>query len=174
MCYYQYKKNTMRAGYAERSIKQLWPNVEYIINIVFITLLLVECEVTDEKFWNTLTKRITANAIKDIKKCADESMWLFCNMFFPTCKHDGKTNQWRYIPPCRESCRSFLNTKHCIPFFKFAIFVWDKIVIACPNVAEHNEVNNCSVYPRSGSKECQYRIFGKPDFVNFTCYNLRF
>ena len=43
----------------------------------------------------------------------------------------------------------------------FAYFAWDKIGRVCPEIIEKNGIINCSVYPKSGSRECMYNIVGK-------------
>lgn len=135
---------------------------------IFIVLLVVKCEAVDEDFLNKFLPRITVKLIEDIKNCVEESKWLICNHYFPKCMYDTIANQWRYIPVCQESCHSFLSTKHCLPIMNFLSFVWKRIGITCPKVPENNEFPvNCSVYPKSGFKECQYHIFGKFIFLCF-------
>lgn len=110
---------------------------------------------------NTLTAPVKAYQIKDVIKCIDNSKWLICNMFFPKCIHNTTINRWKYIPLCQETCHSFLKTKHCLPITNFAYFAWGKIGSACPEIIEKNGIINCSVYPKSGSRECLYNLVGK-------------
>ena len=128
---------------------------------LFTFLLLAKCEAIDEQTIYRITPIITEKLIQDLKKCADEMKWLLCNLYFSKCKHSTITNEWKYIPVCQESCYSFINTKHCIPVSNFVFEGWQKIGIICPEILEKNEMINCSLFPLSGSKECQYSIVGK-------------
>ena len=128
------------------------------------------CETINEQTINTITPIITEKLKEDLKNCADEMKWLLCNMFFSKCIHSTITNEWKYIPVCQESCYSFITTKHCFPISNFIFKSWRKIGIICPKFLEKNRMINCSFYPRSGSKECQYRIFGKLVFLLFYAF----
>lgn len=139
---------------------------------MFPILLLVECESINEKTINTITPTITEKLKEDFKNCVDEIKWLLCNVFFSKCIYSTITNNWRYIPVCQESCYSFITTKHCLPVLTFIYKAWQEIGIKCPKVLEKNEMINCSLYPRSGSRECQYCIFGKLVFLYY--YFMRF
>lgn len=112
-----------------------------------IVLLLATCESIDEKFFNTLTAKVTTHQIEQLKKCADESKWLICNMYFTKCIYSTTINRWRYVPVCQETCRSFLNTKNCLPIMTLGYFAWDKIARVCPEIIEENDMINRSVYP---------------------------
>ena len=82
-------------------------------------------------------------------------------MYFPKCMHNATLNRWKYVPVCQETCHSFLMTKHCLQIMNLAYFAWEKVGRACPEIIEKNEMINCSLYPKSGSRECLYNIVGK-------------
>ena len=66
------------------------------------------------------------------------------------------------MPVCQESCHSFLATKNCLPAVSFVYEGWKRIAKECPKYTEHG-IQNCSDYP--SSRECQYHIFGKLEFI---------
>ena len=133
----------------------------------------MECASINKQTINTVAPKITEKLKEDLKNCADEIKWLLCNVFFSKCIQSTITKKWKYFPVCQESCYSFITTKHCLSVSKFVFKGWQRIGIICPKFLEKNEMINCSLYPLSGSKECQYRVFGKPTFLLFyTFYDL--
>ena len=99
--------------------------------------------------------------LRDFKSCFQEK-WYWCHMNYCICSFDESRKNWKYLPICQESCKSYENQSRCKKILLHLNTIIKSLVKYCEFV-ELLVSMNCAICPnyKVGSKNCIYNIAGK-------------
>lgn len=139
-----------------------------LFTVIFIKLFTIErkhCNLPPTKRVKEVLNPFPNITVRGMKSCIAKAKCSWCYLSHSVCSFDHIKKDWKYLPMCQETCKSYENLEPCAKLLLQLNHMIKDLVKYCRYVKIFKALD-CTRYPKHKSDNCFYVIPGKHnDFV---------
>ena len=134
-----------------------------LLTVIFIKLFTIEnryCNLPPTTRVKEVLNQIPNITVREMKNCIAKAKCSWCYLSHSLCSFDPIKKDWKYLPICQETCKSYQNLRPCAKLLLQLNHIIKDLVKYCRHVKSLVALD-CTRYPKHKSDNCFYEIPGK-------------